>query len=340
MLFRSDSFTITGVSSGGTLSNGDRVSIVFMRAGSTGSNGTNGTNGTDPGIRWAFASSTTMADPSAGNLRFNNATLASVTAVAISYNSGETGNPSVANWVKSWDDSTTTAHRGTLIVKKASAPQNYIVFDITGALTDNTTWAQLAVTVLDSAGSLSASDVLSVQFSRTGDVGASGSGTGDVIGASASSDGEMVLYSGTGGKTLKRSNTLSGLAKLASGVVSSATAGTDYMKPDTTSTVSKGFTVTPNNIGTVSSGTTTPDPANGNYQYYTNNGAHTLAAPTSDSAIDILVTNGASAGSITFSGFTVGSSTGSALTTTNTSKFVISIRRVNSVSTYSIYALQ
>lgn len=135
--------------------------------------------------------------------------------------------------------------------------------------------------------------------------------------------------------------TIAGIAKgNGANALTAATAGTDYMKPDTTSTISKGFTLTPNNIGTVSSGTTTPDPANGNYQYYTNNGAHTLAAPASDCAIDILVTNGASAGSITFSGFTVGSSTGSALTTTNTNKFVISIRRVNSVATYSIYALQ
>jgi hypothetical protein len=105
-------------------------------------------------------------------------------------------------------------------------------------------------------------------------------------------------------------------------------------------TLSTGFLFTAYNIGTVSSGTTTPDALNGNYQYYTNNGAHTIAAPANDSAIDILLTNGASAGSITFSGFTVGAATGSAYVTTNTSKFIISIRRINSVSTYSLYALQ
>lgn len=113
------------------------------------------------------------------------------------------------------------------------------------------------------------------------------------------------------------------------------------LQPNSTRTVTVGYTLTPNNIGTVSSGTTTPNPALGNYQYYTNNGAHTLAAPEAgDCAIDILVTNGASAGSITFSGFTVGASTGSSLTTTNTHRFLISIRRINSVSTYSVYALQ
>lgn len=109
---------------------------------------------------------------------------------------------------------------------------------------------------------------------------------------------------------------------------------------NTTNTLTIGYTVTPYNIGTVSSGTTTPAAANGNYQYYTNNGAHTLAAPAADSAIDILVTNGASAGAITFSGFTVGSATGSAYVTTNTYKFLLSIRRINGVSTYSWYALQ
>ena len=43
-----------------------------------------------------------------------------------------------------------------------------------------------------------------------------------------------------------------------------------------------------------------------------------------------LVTNGASAGTITFSGFTVGSNTGDSLDTTKAHKFIISIRRINS----------
>lgn len=116
--------------------------------------------------------------------------------------------------------------------------------------------------------------------------------------------------------------------------------GVAQMRVAGNQTVSGGFALTPYSIGTVSSGTTTPAPANGNYQYYTNNGAHTLAAPTSDCAIDILVTNGASAGTITFSGFTVGSSTGSTYATTNTNKYILSIRRINSVATYSWYALQ
>jgi hypothetical protein len=107
-----------------------------------------------------------------------------------------------------------------------------------------------------------------------------------------------------------------------------------------TNTITKGFTLTPNNIGTVSSGTLTPNAANGNYQYYTNNGAHTLAAPAADSALDILVTNGPSAGAITFSGFTVNANTGEPLTTTNGNKFIITIVRINGTATYMVKALQ
>lgn len=105
------------------------------------------------------------------------------------------------------------------------------------------------------------------------------------------------------------------------------------------STIRLGFSVTSYNLGT-GSGTVTINPRNGNYQYITNNGAFTLAAPATDCAIDLLVLNGATAGSITFSGFQVGSATGSTLTTTNGNEFIISIRRINSLSTYSIYALQ
>lgn len=114
-----------------------------------------------------------------------------------------------------------------------------------------------------------------------------------------------------------------------------------YLSNTANKTISGGFAVTAYNRGTVTTGNTySVDPTLGNYQYYTNNGAHTLAAPSSDCAIDILVTNGASAGSITFSGFTVGASTGSVYATTNAQKYILSIRRINGVSTYSWYAMQ
>lgn len=58
-----------------------------------------------------------------------------------------------------------------------------------------------------------------------------GGGGGDFSSNTATSvDGEIVLFSGTGGKTGKRA-TGTGIAKITSGVLSSATAGTDYVAP-------------------------------------------------------------------------------------------------------------
>ena len=114
----------------------------------------------------------------------------------------------------------------------------------------------------------------------------------------------------------------------------------EMLKPDETATISKGYTLTPYSAGTKSSGTFTPAPADGNYQYATNGGAHTLAAPSSDCAIDLYYLNNASAGAITMSGFTVGANTGDTYTTTDTYKFILSIRRIDSVSAYVWKALQ
>ena len=59
-------------------------------------------------------------------------------------------------------------------------------------------------------------------------VNSTASATGDVSSNTATSvDNEVALFSGQGGKTIKRA-TITGLAKLTSGVLSAATAGTDY----------------------------------------------------------------------------------------------------------------
>jgi hypothetical protein len=110
-----------------------------------------------------------------------------------------------------------------------------------------------------------------------------------------------------------------------------------------TTLITAGYTVQPYNAGAnISSyGTWTPDPANGNYQFATSNGAVTIAVPASNCAIDIILTNGVAAGSITFSGYTVQSGgTGDTYATTNANKYLLMIRRINSISTYIWKALQ
>ena len=109
-----------------------------------------------------------------------------------------------------------------------------------------------------------------------------------------------------------------------------------YLSTTANKTISGGFNVVSANVG---SSSFTITPLSGNYQYFTNNGAATITAPGSDCAVDLLIINGATAGAITFSGFQVGA-TGGALTTTNGHDFIVSIRRINGLSTYSIYAMQ
>jgi len=151
-------------------------------------------------------------------------------------------------------------------------------------------------------------------------------GTGDFSSNTSSSvDSELVLMSGTGGKTGKRAS-MTGLVKATSGVASAATAGTDYVKPDTTSAFTAGFTATSFSNGTKSSGTFTPDAVNGNIQHYTNGGAHTLAPPAATCSLILECTN-ASAGAITTSGFDV--VTGDIYSSTGTKKHIFYITRTN-----------
>lgn len=111
----------------------------------------------------------------------------------------------------------------------------------------------------------------------------------------------------------------------------------DTLKSDTTKTLTAGYAATPYNAGTKSSGTFTPDEANGNQQYCTNGGTFTLAPPTNPTSIILEVLNNGSAGAVTTSGFT--KVTGS-FTTTNGHKFVCNIVKTQSYSLLQIQALQ
>lgn len=100
-----------------------------------------------------------------------------------------------------------------------------------------------------------------------------------------------------------------------------------------------GYSLKPYNAGVTGSGTFSFNPLNGNYQYVTNTGGVAILAPTVDCAMDILITNSSTAVVPGFSGFTVGT-TGDSFTATNGHRFILSIRRINGVSTYVVKALQ
>ncbi len=128
-------------------------------------------------IAFNFDSSIVLADPGTADLRFDNATVSSVTNLAVSANTGETGNPDMGAFIATWDDSTNLALRGTIVIRKDGEPATFAVFSVTAAITDNTTWLQIPVTFVDGFGTFSDTDALHIQFARTGNAG-SGAGGG------------------------------------------------------------------------------------------------------------------------------------------------------------------
>jgi len=111
----------------------------------------------------------------------------------------------------------------------------------------------------------------------------------------------------------------------------------DTLKADVADVLTVGFAATAYNAGTKSSGTYTPDEANGNYQYAVNGGAHTLAPPTNTCSLVIQYTNNGSAGAVTTSGFTKVSGS---FTTTNADDFMCYITKLGTFSHLNIVALQ
>ena len=154
-------------------------------------------------LSFTFSATTTMADPGAGIVRLNNATVASATAIAIDDTSAATGNPDVSAYIISWDDSTNTV-KGHLLIQKIGAPETFALFQL-DSLTDNAGWTQLAVTYITGSGAFSGSDSLGVQFFRAGDKGTDGAG--DVVGPASATDSAIVLFDGTTGKLIKDSAT-------------------------------------------------------------------------------------------------------------------------------------
>jgi len=273
--------------------------------------------------KFTFSTTTAMADPGAGILRYNNATVASVTAIAIDDTTADAGNPDIAAWIASWDDSSSTV-KGYLRIVEPGTPANYAVFDITG-LTDNAGWTELAVTHVDSNSTFADTDSIRVMFSRTGDIGATGGGMANVV-----DDTTPQL----GGDLDLNGNVITGLVIGTNVQAYDA----DNLISDVDDVLTAGFGLTDDDDGTKSSGSYTPIYSGGNGKKAVNGGAFTLAPMAESSSLVIQLTNNASAGAVTTSGWTI--VTGDSLTTTNADDFMLYCNRINGFSHLHITALQ
>lgn len=147
-----------------------------------------------------------------------------------------------------------------------------------------------------------------------------------------------LTLAGTDGKTLTVSNSLT----------LSGTDGTTVTFPASSASMAAlnledqvltgGVVVTSKDLGTVSSGSVTPDPGDRPQQHYINGGAHTLAPSANVGSILVDITNNGSAGAITTSGFT--KVAGDSFTTTNGHKFRCHISVGNGGSLLSVQVLQ
>jgi hypothetical protein len=115
-----------------------------------------------------------MADPGAGEIRFDNATIASVTNLAMDATSADTGNPDISDLIASIDDGSNDTHEGYITIRKSGTPATFACYSVTGAVVDNTGWLQVPVTHVASNGTISNTDTLYISFIRTGAKGATG----------------------------------------------------------------------------------------------------------------------------------------------------------------------
>ena len=123
-------------------------------------------------LDYQFETATADADQGAGKLWLNNGTVASATVLYL--DDQDDNGTDVSAWTAAWDDSTNT-QRGYISFKSLTTPATkYAIFEITGATTDATAYQKFAVTHKVSAGSLSDTEQVVVDFVRYGDVGATG----------------------------------------------------------------------------------------------------------------------------------------------------------------------
>ena len=118
-----------------------------------------------------YSTTTADADPGAGFFRLNNATIASATIAY--FDDLEYNGTDISAWVQSWDDVTgNDTNRGRIRITKAQSLDTWMVFKVTGAVTDATGYTKVSLVYIDSAGTFTLNDKCWVAFSASGEDGA------------------------------------------------------------------------------------------------------------------------------------------------------------------------
>lgn len=134
-----------------------------------------GADGTGAGILMNFDTSTTDADPGSGDIRANNASLAAATELYISKTSRAASD--ISAYLSSFDDSTNTI-KGTLVITDTASEEQ--AFFRVLSLTDATGYVKVGVSTHSGETAFANGLPLAIQFTRAGDKGTDGAGTGDM----------------------------------------------------------------------------------------------------------------------------------------------------------------
>ena len=212
-----DELTVTYRDHGGTMSDGVALVVQVVDGadkgdqgiqGIPGANGQNGDDGqtgpTGPttAIELTWDPSTSDADVGNGKVH---ADVDSSTYSSIAYlyvDNVEQYGGSITTWVDSWGDSTTSSRRGELTLKVVNDPANWLIVYVNGPVVDGTGYRKVPVSYVDHHGILSGR--VSVAWSRTGNQGTSGGGTGTVNTTSPPvGDGHFAVFDGTSGEDIK-----------------------------------------------------------------------------------------------------------------------------------------
>jgi hypothetical protein len=156
-------------------------------------------------------------NPGSGCWRINNGALGAATQLFISTTAKSGGN--IADWLDTWDDSSNPGNRGEITFIDAANAGNWLKVFVTGANTVASGYYKIAISYVDHAGSLVDAAEFSVEFSRAGDVGAAGSGSGTVQTSGTVLDNRIAVFSGTTGNFIADGGkAVSDLATAAQGV--------------------------------------------------------------------------------------------------------------------------
>jgi hypothetical protein len=118
-----------------------------------------------------YSTTTTDVDPGAGFFRLNNATISSATEMYI--DDLEFNGTDVSAWVQSWDDVTgNDTNRGRIRISKANTLDTWMVFKVTGAITDASGYSKITLSYIDTAGTFANEDKVFISFVASGEDGA------------------------------------------------------------------------------------------------------------------------------------------------------------------------